>query len=285
LQTLQVLLSGAAERFGFTDAELAIMCASHYGEPFHVAVVESILRKIGLDGSFLRCGTAVSLSLDYALEYARQGLELTPFLSDCSGKHAGMLAVCVHRGWDLAGYVAPEHPLQRENLRILAELAEVPESTISIGVDGCSVPVFAMPLRNMALAYARLARPGLLQDPLRAACGRIFQAMVAHPEMIAGTDGWCSELIRGAHGKLVGKLGAEGCYGVGVKEEGLGLALKFEDGGIRGIPAVILSVLRELGVLSPEELRHFEAWRHKAVKNDVGWTVGEIRPAFRLERG
>jgi len=171
LQTLQVLLSGAADRFGFTDAELAIMCASHYGEPFHVAVVESILRKIGLDGSFLRCGTAVSLSADYALEYARQGLELTPFLSDCSGKHAGMLAVCVHRGWDLAGYVSPEHPLQRENLRILADVAEVLESAISIGVDGCSVPVFAMPLRNMALAYAKRAQPECPQEPLLGARG------------------------------------------------------------------------------------------------------------------
>ena len=284
VQTLQVILSGAADRFGFSPAELAIMCASHYGEPYHVAVVESILHKIGLNGSHLRCGTAVSLSPDYALEYARQGLALTPFLSDCSGKHAGMLAICMHRGWSLEDYVAPEHPLQRENLRIIANLAEVPEASVMIGVDGCSVPVFGMPLRSMALAYAKLAVPERLPEPLRSACRRVFDAMAAHPEMIAGTKGWCTELMRGTHGKLIGKLGAEGGYGVGVKQPGLGLALKFEDGGIRGIPPVILKALQELGLLSAEEQTHFHAWQRRAVTNDLGWTVGEIRSVFTLQR-
>ena len=294
IQALAVVADGAAERFGFSDAEIAVMCASHYGEPFHRETVRGILRKIGRTERDLRCGVTPSLDPAVALRTAAAGGALDETVSDCSGKHAGILAACVHAGWDPADYNAPDHPAQRRIRALVAEVCGVPEESIVVGVDGCSVPVFGLPLSAMARAYARLADPSDLPLPLAAAARRIFGAMTAHPEMIAGTGGFCTALIRAGGGNLIGKLGAEGVYCIGVREPNLALALKVADGGTRAIPPAALRALAEAGRSLAESgdaaaaaLPRLAAgplrdWADREVRNDVGMRVGRVWAGFHL---
>ncbi|MBN2431694.1 MAG: asparaginase [Acidobacteria bacterium] len=285
IQAMAVVRSGAADAFALTDTELAVICSSHYGEPFHVQAVQGILAKTGLSFADLRCGRATSLSPDYALQLARQGVDPAPQYNDCSGKHAGMLAACVHHGYSRGDYLDPDHPLQRENRRNLAAVSGLPEAEIGIGVDGCSAPVFALPLAAMARAYARLAVPATLPPELGATVPRIWRAMTMHPEMIAGTGGFCTELMRHTGGKLLGKLGAEGVYCIAVRPQGVGLALKIADGNARAIPPVALRVLEALDALTVMERKVLAPFAVRQNVNDAGTVVGEIRPAFRLRWG
>ncbi|NLI46482.1 MAG: asparaginase [Acidobacteria bacterium] len=282
IQALAVVASGAADRFAFTDEELAVMCASHYGEPDHRRVVASILTKVGLEPSALHCGTPPSIRAEIALAQARAGEAQTPLVSDCSGKHAGILAVCIHRGFPVAGYHRPDHPVQRMIRNILAAVSGEPEASIGVGVDGCSVPVFALPLRQMARAYARLAEPSGLPPELAAAARRIAGAMTAHPFMLAGTGGFCTALAAAGGGRWVNKLGAEGVYCLGVKEPNLGIALKIEDGALRAVPPAAMRALALLGLLSPEDVAALAEFAAAPNRNDLGEIVGELSGVFSL---
>lgn len=232
IQAFNVILSGAAEKYGFTDKELAIMCASHYGEKFHLETVQSILSKIGLTENHILGGTVTSLNSKYVLELASKQTELNPMYSDCSGKHAGKLSICQHKNYPLETYKELAHPVQQEILKVITDMCDVKKDDIAIGIDGCSVPVHALPLKNMALAYARLANPEGLASEYKDTSEKIFTAMNKHPEMISGTDGFCTDLIAETNNKLVGKVGAEGVYCVGVKgkERILGFLLKWNLG-------------------------------------------------------
>jgi L-asparaginase II len=283
IQAFNVILSGAAQHYSFTKAELAIMCASHYGEAFHTQTIQSILSKIGLTQDHILGGSVRSLSTDYAFEMAEKNMELNPMISDCSGKHAGKLSVCVHKGYPLESYKELNHPMQQEVLQSLAEMAEVAIDEIQIGIDGCSVPVHALPLKNMALAYAKLANPDNLSLEYKQASEKIFNAMVAHPEMISGTNGFCTELIAASNGKLVGKVGAEGVYCVGVKGKDIGIAIKMESGNMSVLPPVVLRVLEEIEVLSTDELEALSNYNPMLNSNDLQMKVGEIRAAFSIK--
>jgi L-asparaginase II len=282
IQVLPVILSGAAERFGFTDAEISLMCASHYGENFHVKTVEEILKKIGLGTEDLLCGTTTSINASYALELARSGVELTPAHCDCSGKHGGILAICVHKGYDLKSYNMPSHQVQKEILESVAYMCGLKPGEIILGMDGCTVPVFGMPLYNMALAFARLVNPDGLDKNYKDACGRVFKAMNSSPEMVSGTEGFCSELIKNTNGKLVGKIGAEAVYCVGIKQKGIGIAVKIEDGNVRAIPAAVMQALKDLDILSLNELENLKKFLVRKNLNNIKQVIGEIRPAYHL---
>ena len=284
IQAFHVILSGAAEKYNFSDDELAIMCASHYGEKFHLKTIQTILSKIGLNENHILGGTVTSLSIDYALELARTQTELNPMISDCSGKHAGMLSTCVHKNYPLNSYKDLSHPLQQDILKIVAEMANVKAEDIGIGIDGCSVPVHAMPLKNMAQAYARLANPDRLPEKYRDASRRIFAAMNKHPEMISGTNGFCSDLISKSNKKLVGKVGAEGVYCVGIKDRDIGIAMKMESGSMAVLPPAVLRVLQQLEILNEEELESLVIYNPIANANDLKTKVGEIRAVFELEK-
>jgi L-asparaginase II len=284
LQAMRVLISGAAHCYGLSTRETAVICASHYGEPMHRDAVESILHKIGLDHNHLLCGTVTSLKSSYALQLAREGVELNPLFSDCSGKHAGMLAVCRYKGYPVKNYTSPEHPLQQEITQLIADLCRYPQKDIALGIDGCSVPVHALPLVNMARGYARLTTPDQLPDGQQKAARDIIDAMNRHPEMVAGTGGFCTELMRNTQGKLIGKIGAEGVYCIGIRNNNTGMAVKLEDGNMNRLPPVVIEVLKQLNVLTPEELKALDAYHLMDNLNDVGQKVGSNRPVFRLTR-
>ena len=284
LQALNVLLSGAAKRFDFNDAEIAIMCASHYGEAFHRTTVEGIMNKIGLGINSLLCGSTLSIKYDYALELVADHFKLNPTNTDCSGKHAGIIATCVHKGYSFNDYCRENHRVQKEILSVVSNMCEISQDKIYIGVDGCGVPVHGMPLYNMALGFARLSNPEELCDEYKTSCDRIFKAMNNHPEMLAGTDGFCTELIKNTQGKLIGKLGAEGVYCIGVKGKDIGLAIKIEDGNYsRALWPAVIRCLEDLNVLDDSELTALEKFRELPNLNNTNDVVGKVYPVFKLK--
>ena len=290
-QAIPLLISGAAERFGFTDREVALACASHNGEPIHTEIAASMLRKIGLGPEALHCGVHEPYSVDAARELRERGEAPNVLHNNCSGKHAGMLAVALHIGAPIETYNKPEHPVQIEIGKTMAKFANVPVEDMAVATDGCAVPVFGMTMKAMALAYARLVSPPTsFDDATRNACRKILRVMSAYPELIGGTcDRLDTEIMRAAPGLLVSKVGAEGVYTAGINPceqwpNGLGLALKIEDGDDRRArPTVVVESLRQLGVLRDASLEAVARYAYFPVLNRPGEIVGEIRAAFDLK--
>lgn len=292
LQALPLLTSGAAERFGFTDEEVALACASHNGEPIHTRVAASMLKKLGLGPEALHCGVHEPFSPE-AAGVLRAHNELPNALhNNCSGKHAGMLAVALQLGAPIENYEAPENPVQIAIARAVAQFTDVPLEDMAVGVDGCAAPIFGVSVRAMALAYARLVSvPASFDKATRDACERIARVMTAHPELIGGTsERLDTEIMRAAPGRIVSKVGAEGVYTAGIRPcerwpNGLGLALKIEDGDDkRARPTVVIESLRQLGVLHDESLEAVSRYAFFPVQNHRKDVVGEIRASFELSR-
>ncbi|HZG54953.1 asparaginase [Paenibacillus sp.] len=281
LQAVPVVASGAAARFGLDASELALLCASHNGEEQHVEAVARILAKLGLAEDALQCGAHPPYHKASAAKLRDSGERPRAVHNNCSGKHAGMLALAKHLGASLDDYKRPDHPVQRAMLASYASFAGVAEADVVLGVDGCGVPVYGAPLASLALAYARLGAPRA-DGPEADACRAVVSALRAHPEMLAGTDRFDTELIRVTRGRIVGKMGAEGVFAVTVPDEGLGLALKIEDGAQRALyPAVVEALLR-LGWIDAAEGEGLAAYHRPPIHNWGGDEVGAIVPAFDL---
>lgn len=289
-QAIPLIASGAAERFGFTDEEIAIACGSHNGESIHVETVARMLRKINLDASYLKCGVHEPFSRQVARALRERGERPTVLQNNCSGKHTGMLALALHLGAPVETYDQPANEVQLVIVRTIAQFSGVPVEDIAVGVDGCGVPVFGVSVRAMALMYARLvAPPAAFDSETRAACARIVRVMTAHPEMIGGTsERLDTELMRATRGGIVSKVGAEGVYTAGVLPsetwpQGLGLALKIEDGeDRRARPTVVIESLRQLGTLNEQSLRHVAPYASFVVRNHRGDVVGDVHASFKL---
>jgi len=276
-QALELLLSGAAERFGVTDEELAVVCASHGAEERHLDAVRSLLRKGGLGEDALACGVHPPACTRASVALARSGGRPTVLHNNCSGKHSGMVLTALHLGAPVEGYLDPAHPVQVANRRNLALFAGVEPGSIPIGTDGCSAPNFALPLEAQARAFARLAAPDASIPPAHAdAARRVVRAMTAHPRMVAWEGEGDAALMGAAPGRLVSKLGAEGVQGVGVPGSGLGLVLKVEDGGARPRLPVTVALLRAAGVLSAEEADRVGPAADTVLRNHRGIEVGRI---------
>lgn len=282
IQALQIILSGTADSFNFSPQEIALACASHYGESEHINTVLSMMKKAGISLTDFMCGTATSLNPQYAIELARKGVQDSELISDCSGKHAGMLAICKHKGYPIKSYLDINHPLQQENLNLIAAFCETDMSSITIGIDGCSVPVFALSLYQMAIGYLNLVNPVAFTKDIQSACSRIFDAMNQHPFMISGSKGFCTALIQATHGRLIGKIGAEGVYCIGLKNEKVAIAIKVEDGSLNVIPTIAIHVLKELNLLSHQEFYALSEFYQPDILNDNGIIVGKIIADFKL---
>ena len=290
-QALPLLISGAAERFGFTDREVALACGSHNGEPIHTELAASMLRKIGLGLDALHCGAHEPYGAEAALELRTRGEQPNALHNNCSGKHAGMLATALHLGAPIDNYESPENPVQKAIADTVSQFSGVPVTDMAVGVDGCGVPVFGITIKAMALAYARLVSPPESFDKkTRDACERIVRVMSAYPELIGGTsERLDTELMRAAPRRLVSKVGADGVYTAGIRPseewpQGFGLALKIEDGDDKyARPTVVIESLRQLGVLRDESLESVAKYAFFPVKNRRGDVVGEIVASFDLK--
>jgi L-asparaginase II len=271
-----VVLSGAAERFRLTAAELAVVAASHGGEPFHVAAVRGILERIGLDEALLQCGAHAPSYEPAAAALAASGEAPSALHNNCSGKHAGILAMCVTLGYDPAGYLAPEHPVQRDVLRVCARLTGEDPAGLPLAIDGCGIPVFATTLRRAARAFARMATLDAVAAPDAAALRRVRESMAAEPAYVGGTGRFDSALIEATGGRVVGKAGAEGVHGDALQREGLGLVVKVIDGSLRAVAPATLALLGELGALEPVERLALQPFAAPVLRNVAGRIVGGI---------
>jgi L-asparaginase II len=291
-QAIPLVASGAAGRFGFTEKEIALACASHSGEPIHTEVVASMLQKIGLGPEALKCGVHEPFSSEAARRLREKGEAPNVLQNNCSGKHAGMLALALHLGAPIDTYDEPTNPVQLAIGKTVSIFSGIAIEDIAVGTDGCGVPVFGITVKAMSLMYARLVEPPAeFDEQTRNACARIVSAMTAYPELIGGTsDRLDTEIMRAAAGRLVSKVGAEGVYTVGVLPcedwpRGLGLAVKIEDGDDhRARPTVVIESLRQLGILANESLEAVSRYAFFPVRNRRGEVVGEVTPEFKLNR-
>jgi L-asparaginase II len=271
-QVVPLVLSGAADSSGLTDEELAVACASHNAEEPHLAAVRSILQKADLSESDLQNGVHPPLYAPAAAELARSGGEPGAIHGNCSGKHAGMLAVCVHEGWETGSYRDPEHPLQRWILEIVAAICGLDADNVLLAGDGCGVPTFGLPLKSLATGFARLATGERLPEDLSEAAAKIRGAMREHPYMVAGTGRFDTAVMSGTD--LVAKSGAEAVFCAG-SPEGWGLALKISDGASRALRPAALATLARRGVEVPGEPDS------RPVHDLHGETVGSVESLIR----
>jgi L-asparaginase II len=289
-QVIPLIMSGAADHFGITDRELAVVIASHNGQDIHTEAVSGLLTKVGLDASLLKCGVHAPYDSETAKQLGPEGASVLH--NNCSGKHTGMLATARFLGHDLSSYDHPGHPVQQQILTTVARFAELEPEAVALGQDGCGVPSFGVSVYRMALMYARLVCPNEAEwdPPTFNACERIVKAMVEFPEMVGATrNRFDSDVMKAARGKLIAKVGAEGVYTVGVLPSekyplGLGLAVKIEDGDDRRVRAMVVAeALRQLAVLGEDELTQLAHWRQRTLRNHRGDVVGRIHPTFQLE--
>jgi len=278
LQALPLVEDGVVERLGSTEDELALCCASHEGEPRHVAGARSILAKAGLDESALRCGPHLPFSEAEARALLRDGGQALPVHNNCSGKHAGMLALAVANGWDPEGYHQAAHPVQKRMMREIVRWAKVDETEVATAVDGCGVVCFSVPLSAMAASFARFSAAAADGGASR----RIVDAMTGNPFMVGGTGRACTAVMERTGARAFVKLGAEGVYGAGVPDRGLGIAIKVADGARRAVEVALVHVLHRTEVLGMDDLEALARWARPQVRNTRGEVVGAIRPAFEL---
>lgn len=278
-QALEVVLSGAYNRFNFTSEELALMCSSHFGQEQHVKVLESILGKIGVTEHVLQCPNTYSRNAAVRTEQLKKGLSPRKAFSDCSGKHAGMIASCIANGWDYSEYLRKDHPLQKRTAELLSFMYDTPIDQFFIGVDGCGVPVFSATVRNMAQAYCHMITgSGTGNQQIDSALCILRDAIMAYPNMLAGTTGLCSILTGYLAPNGLAKVGADGVYCAGfvVNNRAYGLALKIADGNYDASEFAVCAILDKLGLLRrtiPDELKAFS---ERKLLNEHSAPVGDF---------
>jgi L-asparaginase II len=292
-QALPFVERGGDRSFNLTDREVAIMCASHSGTDEQVEVLRGMQAKVGVREQDLMCGTHIPSHQETARAMILRGEEPTPIRHNCSGKHTGMLAHARLRNLPLENYISRDHPIQKTILKTFAEMCGLPEDQIVVGTDGCSAPNFAVPLRNAALAYARLCDPVQLLPERTAACQRIVHALTGNADMVGGPGRFDTILMGATQGRILSKGGAEGYQGIGIMPgslgagfPALGIAIKISDGdsGGRAISLTTIEVLRQLGVLSKQETSELSRFDTRPLYNYRKLVVGEIHPSFILER-
>lgn len=301
-QVLPFVERGGVEHFGFTEQELALACASHEGSDEHVHVVKAMQEKIGIDESYLQCGSHMPGDVEVYKRLIKLDEAPTPIRNNCSGKHSAMLAHAKMRDLSLDTYLDSDHPIQLDILASFAEICQLPSNQVHLGTDGCSAPNFAVPLLNSALAYARLCDPHDLPENRATSCRKITSAMMTHPEMISGPTEFDCRLMQVGAGKILCKRGAEGYQAIGLlpgaigaDSPGIGIAIKIMEGDLgqrrldltaysRVRPAVTLEILKQLGALSEAQLDELSEFGPvKQVTNHRSIIVGESRPVFLLE--
>jgi L-asparaginase II len=279
-QAIPFLRAQGPAKFSYGTREIALLCASHSGEPMHIGLVQSMLNRAGCDEHHLRCGCQVPLH--YATDKSPPiGEVFSQLHNNCSGKHAGFLAYCVQHGLPLDSYLDSGHPLQQAIRGNLAQIAGMQESGLKTGIDGCSAPNYAMPLSKLAFAYARLAQ-GRKDPEFGDVLGDLFDAMTVHPELVSGTGRSDLVFMQAGAGDWVAKGGAEAVQVIGIRSAGLGIALKVADGDARALYPATVAVLQQAGLLSSADATPLASWQRPQLHNLMGLHTGEIRATVQL---
>mgnify|MGYP000967140415 FL=1 len=293
LQVIPFIENKGHKKFKLTLEETAIMCASHHGTDAHVAVLKSMHQKIGIDLSHLKCGVHWPTDKATADAMRTRAEEPNSYRHNCSGKHTGMLAFAKMQQLSLDDYLENGHPIQKEIYRAVGEMCDMATDTMPIGVDGCSAPVFGIPLRNFALGIARLCQPQDLAPSRARACKHIAKAMYSFPIMVAGPNAFDTVLMQTMQGKLICKGGAEGYQAVGILpgafgkgSPALGLAIKISDGDLtrRAVTCVAIEILNALGLFSTDQYQALRQFGRKPLQNWRGIEIGEMNVTFELPK-
>ena len=274
-QVIPFLESGMFDELGWSDEMLALACASHGGEPEHVAIVHRMLSALGLEEGDLACGPHDPLTRRGQKALKESGESATRLHNNCSGKHAAMLAFAKAKGWPTRGYEACVHPVQQHVLECIAQWTKLPASSLRLMTDGCGVVAFGLPLQAFAFALARLAAASHRGEAVPA---RVLGAMRKHPFLVGGTDRFDTVLSEETHGRAIAKIGAEGVHAVAVPDRSLAAVVKVEDGAFRAQHPAVIRLLQYLDVLPAELPPRLAAFLHTPIVNTRGATVGEIRP-------
>lgn len=282
-QLLPAVLSGAIDRFGITEREMAVLAASHSAEQRHQDAVLSVLDKAGLTEEALRCGAHPPLHEATARMLVQQDESPSAVCNNCSGAHAGMLLACKAEGWPLDSYGRPDHPLQLRTLEILGQFAGLDAGRIGFAVDNCAVPTFRLPIAATATAFARFVTGKGISTDLAEAAARISFAMRAHPEMVGGEARFDTDLMDAGRGAVLAKGGAEGFQGVGLPLLDAGFALKISDGNPRPAAVATLEILRSVNAIDPAALERLSPYAAPVVYNHQGELVGRLVPVFHVE--
>jgi len=283
LQALPFMQADGPRQFGFSQQQVALMCASHNGEQQHVEQVQGMLDKVGLNYKTLRCGCHVPLFYSMLDSAPLPGSAFDERHNNCSGKHAGFLAYCVQHGLNLDDYIDPMHPLQQAIRRDVARAVGMDANDFKMGIDGCSAPNYALPLSRLAYGYARLAS-GPEDAEFGASFHALAEAMTAHPDLVSGTGRNDLAFMRAGRGDWVSKVGADGVQALGSKSRGEAFAIKIIDANKPALFAASIEVLDQLGWLDDAQREELKPWRAQAIVNARGLQVGERLPVFKLQR-
>jgi L-asparaginase II len=276
LQAVPLVETGAADRYGFGDEELALACASHSGEPAHVAGVERMLAKAGLDAAALACGAHWPMSQPATAALARIGMP-SALHNNCSGKHAGFICDACAMGIDHAGYWRLEHPVQRAVRAVLEDFTGAVLSPDRCAVDGCSVPTWVIPLQNLAHAFAKFGSGHGLAPERAKAAARLRAACAQKPWHVAGTGRFCTEIMQLFGARVFVKTGAEGVYCGALPEQGFGIAIKCDDGAGRAAQAIMTALIARLLPLDDTERAALTRFQRPTLRNWNGFEVGTLR--------
>lgn len=280
-QALPFVKNGGLERYDISQEELAVLVSSHSGEDNHVALVRGILKKLGVDESVLDCGTLRPLNSKVFKRMIKAGEEFLPVHNQCSGKHSQIIALAIMLGVPVEGYIRPEHEAQKLIFKHVAMAAKVPEDKLEIGIDGCGVPVFYLPLYNMALAYARLSTPQRGGwGGYEVAATKIRDAMSAYPQVVSGTGRIDLAVPEVTQGRIIAKIGSDAVYCLAVKDEDLGIAFKLEDGGFAAVTPMVIAVLKKFDLLTKSEAEELDKKFPPTLKNHRGEVIGTIEAVF-----
>jgi L-asparaginase II len=282
IQALPLVESGAADAFGFGDRELALACASHNGEVAHADLAQEMLGRAGLDGAALECGAHWPSLQDATVALARAGRNPSALHNNCSGKHAGFVCACRHMGLDHKGYVKIGHDYQRLIADTMTSVTGAQHAGDNAGIDGCSIPTYAIPLANLARGFSRLATGQRLGHARAQAARRLFAACMTEPFYVAGTGRADTRMMEAAKGRVFVKVGAEGVYCGAVPELGLGFALKIDDGAGRAAEAAVAALLARLLKDDAQLSATFAAMSNVSMTNWNGINVGQVQAASLL---
>ncbi|OOG67007.1 asparaginase [Sinorhizobium sp. A49] len=277
MQALPLMESGAADAYGFGNKELALACSSHSGEPEHVALATKMLAAAGRDVSALECGAHWSSDQKTLIGQARSMEAPSALHNNCSGKHSGFICACCHSGTEVKGYVGYDHPLQQEIRGAMESLTGAILGRDNCGVDGCSIPTYAVPLKGLAHGFAKMVTGvGLAPERARAS-KRLIEACMAEPFYVAGTKRGCTRLMETAPGRIFAKTGAEGVFCAAIPEQGIAIAVKCEDGATRAAEAMVTATLARFFKDEPEVHAALMAQASHTMKNWNGIPVGDVR--------
>lgn len=284
IQVLPLIETGAADYFRLTDAEVALCASSHSGKTEHREAVQELLARVGRTEKDLICGITPPLNQSDLEDMVKQEGGTNRLSNCCSGVHAGMIATAVYCREPVLGYEDLRHPVQQRVLFAVRDLTCCPAQNIQIGMDGCGIPTYGMPLAHVAWGIAQFA----VQEPGRGnrdeSINRVFEAMVTHPEMVTEYDSYNTKLMKAFSGRILAKEGAKGLYGFCDRETGIGVALKIEDGGKEQIPTIVNEILQQLHIGTTEQLQPIATYTKQKIENTCNQVVGYMEPAFQLSQ-